>query len=76
MTKHVYEISVHGEVSPGLLAELGAVPTYAAAETVILTSRLGPDQLQRLVGRIADFGLDVLALRRLPCPATAWPATA
>jgi len=67
VTKHVYEINVHGPVSAGLLAELGAQrPTVAPAETVLITSRLGPDQLQRTIGRIADLGLVVLELRRLP----------
>jgi hypothetical protein len=75
VSKHVYEINVQGAVSPGLLAELGATPfPPSPLETVITTSRLSPDQLQRIVARIADLGLDVLELRRLPCAVT--PATA
>ena len=67
MTKHIYEINVHGRVSAGLLAELGAArPMVAPTETVLITSRLGPDQLHRIVARIADLGLDMRELRRLP----------
>ena len=67
MTKHVYEINVHGSLSAGLLAELGAgVPVVAPIETVLITSRLGPDQLHTVVGRIVDLGLDVREVRQLP----------
>jgi hypothetical protein len=70
VTKHVYEINVHGAVSAGLLAELGARgPVVAPTETVLITSGLRPDELHTLVGRIADLGLDVRELRRLPPPA-------
>jgi hypothetical protein len=76
VTKHVYEINVHGPVSAGLLAELGArrhevTPT----ETVLITSRLGPDELHTIVGRIADLGLDVREVRRLPRPLGPVPFT-
>ena len=74
MSKHVFEISVHGEVSPALLAEIGATRfTPAPPETVITTNRLGPDQLQCIVARIVDLGLDVLVLRRLPCALASMP---
>jgi hypothetical protein len=64
---HVYEINVKGELSPALLAELGATRTLPPqAETVITTHRLGPEQLYRIVARISDLGMDVLVLRRLP----------
>ena len=69
MTRHVYEINVHGQVSAGLLAELGACSrTVAPTETVLITSKLGPDQLHTVVSRIVDLGLDVRELRRLPQP--------
>ena len=69
MTKHVYEINVHGPVSAGLLAELGARRrTVTLTETVLITSRLGPDELHTIVGRIADLGLDVREVRRVPRP--------
>ena len=75
VTKHVFEINVHGEISPGLLAELGATrATAAPVETVITMARLGPDHLHRIVGRIADLDLDVVAVRRLP-DASIVPAT-
>lgn len=71
MTKHVYEINVHGAISAGLLAELGARgPVVAPTETVLITSGLRPDELHALIGRIADLGLDLRELRQLPRPLT------
>jgi hypothetical protein len=68
VTMHVYEINVHGPVSAGLLAELGAHRPVVTPETVLITSRLDPDELHTIVGRIADLGLDMRELRRLPRP--------
>jgi hypothetical protein len=69
VTKHVYEINVRGPVSAGLLAELGARRrAVTPTETVLITTRLGPDQLHTIVGRIADLGLDVREVRRVPRP--------
>lgn len=57
---------MQGEVSPALLADLGATRSAPAPTETVIMTRLAPDQLQRIVAWIADLGLEVLELRRIP----------
>lgn len=67
MTKHVYEISVLGRVPDELLAELGAgAPVPAPSETVILTKKVDQKELHDIVSKVADLGLELRGLRRIP----------
>jgi hypothetical protein len=69
VSKHVYEISVLGRVPDKLLTELGAgIPVLAPTETVIVTGRVDQDQLHSIVSKIADLGLNLRELRRIPTP--------
>jgi hypothetical protein len=66
-TKHVYEISVTGRVPVELLDELGAETAVSApSDTMLVTDRIGQAELQLLVAHIADLGLTLREVRRVP----------
>jgi hypothetical protein len=61
-----YEISIKGRVDPSLLTDLGRFETDEhAAITVLRGSLAGPGGLRRLLNRLQDRGLDLVAVRQL-----------
>jgi hypothetical protein len=60
-----YEIRLRGRVGDHLAAALGLEAEVEPERTVLSGSLTAPD-LQRLLARLEERGLEVVALRRLP----------
>lgn len=67
MTSREYEVRVAGPVPEAELAELpGLVVEVEPPETVLCGPVAGPAELEQLLARLQDLGLEVLEVRRLP----------
>jgi hypothetical protein len=76
VSSHWYEICVRGEASCELLTALGTAARVAEpVETILVTEPVEVATLYQLLGRIANLGLELHELRRLPSTqATRLPA--
>jgi hypothetical protein len=73
---HHYELRLRGAVPDRLVLELDGGPRLLRQpETVVVTRSMDQRRLHNLLIRIADLGLDIRELRRLPesRPATSSP---
>lgn len=65
MTHTTYEIRVRGQLAPDLMACLGQAKRFdAPAETVLVTRPIDQTDLNELIARLRDFGIELLELRR------------
>lgn len=65
----LYEIAVRGPVPAGSLADLDDVQCVGhGAETMLITVPLDPDAVLDLMKGLADLGVEVEEVRRLPPP--------
>jgi hypothetical protein len=60
-----YEIRLRGRVGDHLAAALG-LEAEVEPERTVLSGSLTPLDLQRLLARLQERGLEIVALRRLP----------
>jgi hypothetical protein len=67
----LYEVTVAGVVSPGLLAELEEVEVYPEQLSTVLSGQLRDQAaLYRLLSRLRSFALEIVEIRRTvaaPC---------
>jgi hypothetical protein len=60
-----YRITVRGEVSPRFVSSLGIVVVAArAGATEVVGEPATPAELEELVERLGDLGLEIVSLRR------------
>lgn len=65
----LYEISVRGAVPAGSLVDLDDVrQAEQHAETMLITVPLDPDAVLDLMKGLADLGVELEEVRRLPSP--------
>ena len=65
MTHTTYEIRLSGQLAPDRTAFLGQAKRFdAPAETVLVTRPIDQTDLNELIARLRDFGIELLELRR------------
>jgi hypothetical protein len=62
---HRYELRVMGPQPDAIVLEDDAFDVVGRAESVLITDRIGQDELRDLLVRISDLGLDLRELRRV-----------
>jgi hypothetical protein len=61
-----YEIRVRGKLGEATVDALGMAAEFEPVETVLHGPMRDPDDLQHLLGRLQEMGLELLELRRIP----------
>jgi hypothetical protein len=69
MVRTTYEILLSGPLPPELADEFADMAhAETPAETVLVTEAIDQSELEKLIARIRDLGLELRELRRAPDP--------